>query len=308
MKRFNLSFAIITATLLGFAPLAKAVTFTVTQTPSSPICANDKVELTLTPDDGDSYSYQWSWKDKTGASKTWTLQTLTDYPTTTTEYSYLVRDQYDALVGAGKYSVSVSSAPTITVDKTAAYVLSGGNVSVQATGSAGTAAYEWYDASNSVVSNSNILSLSNVTSDAQYSVVAVGANGCKSLPAVVNVYTYTVVATPAKTCYGGEVTLTASSVPGAKFYWDDGIPGQTRTVYPKGTPQSKYTVTIKSADDALVATQEVVVDVIALPVPTLTPSEQTICAGETVTIVASSTSAGTFTWSDAASASSQPQN
>ena len=300
MKRFNLSFAIITATLLGFAPLAKAVTFTVTQTPSSPICANDKVELTLTPDDGGSYSYQWSWKDKTGASKTWTLQTLTDYPTTTTEYSYLVRDQYDALVGAGKYSVSVSSAPTITVDKTAAYVLSGGNVSVQATGSAGTAAYEWYDASNSVVSNSNILSLSNVTSDAQYSVVAVGANGCKSLPAVVNVYTYTVVATPAKTCYGGEVTLTASSVPGAKFYWDDGTPGQTRTVYPKGTPQSKYTVTIKSADDALVATQEVAVDVIALPVPTLTPSEQTICAGETVTIVASSTSAGTFTWSDAA--------
>lgn len=298
MKRFNLSFAIITTALLGFAPLAKAVTFNVTQNPASAICANEKVELTITPDDGGSYTYLWNWKDKTGASKSWTLQTLTDYPTITTEYSYLIRDQYDALVGQGSVSVSVSSAPTVTVDKYAAYVLSGGNVSVTATGSAGTASYEWYDAANNVVSNSNILSLTNVTADAQYSVVAVGVNGCKSTPVAVNVYTYTVTAIPAKTCYGQPVTLTASSVPGAKFYWDDGAVGQTHVVYPKGTPQTKYTVTIKNADDALVATQEVAVDVMELPKPTLTPSEQTICLGDQVTIVAAGT--GTFTWSDAA--------
>ncbi len=298
MKRFSLSFAIIIATLLGYAPLAKAVTCTVTQDPSGDLCANTQVKLTIFPDDDGSYTYRWSWKDNLGVTQTRTGASLSDYPTSTTEYSYWVYDELNSLVDRGTKSVNVSTAPTVTVDKSAAYVLNGGNVSITATGSSGTASYEWFDASGASVANNQTLSLTNVTADAQYSVVAKGVNGCTSTAATVNVYTYTVTADPATVCYGEPVTLTASAAPGSKFYWDDGAEGQTHVVYPKGTPQTKYTVTIKDAYDALVATQEITVNVNALPKPTLTPTASTICLGDGVTIIATGT--GTFSWSDPA--------
>ncbi len=298
MKRFSLSFAIITATLLGFAPLAKAVTVTVTQDPNRDLCANEQVKLTLAPDDGGSYTYKWTWKDYLGVTQTRDGSSLSDFPTRTTEYSYRVYDELNTLVATGSQTVNVSTAPTVTVDKSAAYVLSGGDVSITATGSTGTASYEWFDASGTSAGTNQTLSLTNVTADAKYSVVAKGVNGCTSKAATVNVYIYTVTADPTTVCYGEAVTLTASAATGSKFYWDDGAEGQTHVVYPKGTPTTKYTVTIKDASDALVATQEISVNVNALPKPTLTPTASTICSGDQVTIKATGT--GTFSWSDPA--------
>ncbi len=302
MRRFTLSFAIITAALLGFVPLAKAVTITVTQDPSTDLCANEKVELTLAPDDGGSYTYKWSWKDSFGVAQTRENQTLSDYPTSTTTYTYRVYDALNSLVASGTKTVNVSSAPTVTVDKSSAYVLKGGDVSITATGSAGTASYEWFDASDNSVGTSAALSLTGVTADATYRVVATGVNGCKSKPVTVNVYIYTVTASETKVCYGQPVTLTAQSATGSRYYWDDGTAGETYTVYPTGVPQTTYTVTIKDANDALVATQAINIDVLPLPKPTLTPSEQTICQGDEVTIQASGE--GTFVWSNGANGNS----
>ncbi len=299
MKRFSLSFAALVASFLSIAPLANAVTVTVTQDPNRDLCANEQVKLTLAPDDDGNYTYKWSWTDYLGVTQTRDGSSLSDFPMRTTEYSYHVYDELNTLVATGSQTVNVSTAPTVTVDKSAAYVLSGGDVSITATGSTGTASYEWFDASGISVGTNQTLSLTNVTADAKYSVVAKGANGCTSKAVTVNVYIYTVTADPTTVCYGEAVTLTASAATGSKFYWDDGAEGQTHVVYPKGTPKTKYTVTIKDASDALVATQEIEVNVIAKPIVTLTPSESTICKGQTVTIIATNNTGntGTYTWS-----------
>ncbi len=300
MKRFSLSFAAVVTTLLSIAPLANAqVTFSPTVTPSTTVCANDEVTLSLTPSDGGTYSYKWQWTNGTGGTEKHTTQSISDYPTTTTDYEWWARDEYDDLAGHGTVSVNVNSAPTVTADPSTYYVISGGDVTLKVSGNALAKSYEWTAADGTVqTSTTDELNLTGVTEDTQYTVVAIGANGCRSKSVTVKVVTFSVEANNETVCYGDAVTLTAESADGSKYYWDDGFVGESNTVYPKGVPTTTYTVTIKDANDALVATQSIKVNVIAKPEVTLTPDETNICAGKTVTITATNNTGhkGKYVW------------
>ena len=79
MNRFNLKFAITAVALFSNVLYASAVTFSTSQSPAN-ICPGDKVIITLTPDDGNTYTYKWTWKDKYNVSQSFSGNPLTDHP------------------------------------------------------------------------------------------------------------------------------------------------------------------------------------------------------------------------------------
>ena len=84
MNRFNLKFAITAVALFSTVLYASAVTFSTSQNPATNICPGDKVIITLTPDDGNTYTYKWTWKDKYNESQFFSGNPLTDHPEVTT--------------------------------------------------------------------------------------------------------------------------------------------------------------------------------------------------------------------------------
>ena len=298
MNRFNLKFAITAVALFSTVLYASAVTFSTSQNPATNICPGDKVIITLTPDDG-NYTYKWTWKDKYNESKFFSGNPLTDHPEVTTTYTYKVYGADNAIAGAGTVEVQVGKVPTVTVDQSVYNVKQGKNVTLKATGSIGTTSYQWYDAlGNPIVDEINdTYSVNDVQADATYQVAAL-IDGCEGAKAKVKVHLYSLSAGAETVCYNTPVSLTAQG--GANYYWSNGMSGQTITVYPTDVPTSSYTVTIKDADDALVATESITINVTALPTITgITPAEPVTCNGEEVQVTATArTDKGTFTWSD----------
>ncbi|MGN0187289.1 MAG: T9SS type A sorting domain-containing protein [Paludibacteraceae bacterium] len=299
MNRFNLKFAIIAVALFGTALYASAVTHSVGLNPNTTICPGEKVEITLTPDDGNTYTYKWTWKDKYNTSQSYTGNPLSDNPEVTTDYTYKAYDAGNAVVDAGTVTVTVGKVPTVTVAQSVYNVKKGDNVTLMATGSVGTTSYQWYDNLGNPISGETVANytVNDVQADATYQVAAL-INGCEGAKATVKVHLYSLSAGAETVCYNTPVSLTAQG--GAYYYWSTGQTGQTITVYPTGVPTSSYTVTIKDADDALVATESITINVTALPTITgITPAEPVTCNGEEVQVTATASSAtGTFEWSD----------
>ncbi|MGM9746799.1 MAG: T9SS type A sorting domain-containing protein [Paludibacteraceae bacterium] len=299
MNRFNLKFAIIAVALFGTALCASAVTHSVSLNPNTTICPGEKVTITLTPDDSNTYTYKWTWKDKYNNSQSSSGNPLNDQPEVTTTYTYNAYDAGNAVVDAGTVEVTVGKVPTVTVDQSVYNVKQGENVTLQATGSFGTTSYQWYDALGNPIAGevSANYTVSDVQADATYQVAAL-IDGCDGAKAKVKVHLYSLSAGAETVCYNTPVSLTAQG--GANYYWSNGMSGQTITVYPTDVPTSSYTVTIKDADDALVATESITINVTALPTITgITPADPVTCNGEEVQVTATaSTDKGTFTWSD----------
>ena len=131
MNRFNLKFAITAVALFSTVLYASAVTFSTSQSPAN-ICPGDKVIITLTPDDGNTYTYKWTWKDKYNVSQVGSGNPLTDHPEVTTTYTYKAYDAANAIAGAGTVEVTVGKVPTVTVDQSVYNVKKGENVTLQA--------------------------------------------------------------------------------------------------------------------------------------------------------------------------------
>ncbi|MDY6036674.1 MAG: hypothetical protein SPI67_04235, partial [Paludibacteraceae bacterium] len=210
MNRFNLKFAITAVAFFSTVLYASAVTFSTSQNPATNICPGDKVIITLTPDDGNTYTYKWTWKDKYNESQFFSGNPLTDHPEVTTTYTYKAYDAANAIAGAGTVVVQVGKVPTVTVDQSVYNVKQGKNVTLKATGSIGTTSYQWYDAlGNPIVGEINdTYSVNNVQADATYQVAAL-IDGCEGAKAKVKVHLYSLSAGAGTVCYNTPVSLTA---------------------------------------------------------------------------------------------------
>jgi hypothetical protein len=103
----------------------------------------------------------------------------------------------------------------------------------------------------------------------------------------------TITASSASVCAGGSVSLTATGA--TSYTWSSGSTTSVSVV----TPSSSSTYTLISGNTATcLGTSTVGVLVVALPVLTITPASATICAGASITIVASG--AQTYSWNTGA--------
>lgn len=130
-----------------------------------------------------------------------------------------------------------------------------------------------------------------------YTVTVSDANNCtQSTTAVIdNSATNFTISTSGDQaiCSGNTLTISASGVPtGGSYNWDQGIgTGASHTISP--TANTTYTVTGTDANGCS-TTESISVTVTQTPVVSITPTNTTICEGETTTLVANG--AQTYTW------------
>jgi len=244
------------------------------------ICSGTPVTLSAA---GGS-TYKWS----TGS----TNQNITVTPNVTTAYHVTVTTSFGCSA-TGDVVVSVLPSPNANVISSGPLAIClGDSVTLNAsTGASYT--YQW---KNNGVDIAGETSSSLVATQSGYYSVVVSALGCAKTSAVqavtVNLLPTAVVSNDVTICRGDSVDLIASG--GTSYRWSNGRITAMNTVSPNQTTTYQVTVTdVNGCAD----TGHVSVNVIPLPNAFITTSSSTnICAGQTVTLNASSGTGYSYEW------------
>ena len=193
-------------------------------------------------------------------------------------------------------SVSISSAPTLTIMSSAPTICSSGQTAtLSLAGSTGT--YTW----STGVSTATAL----ISSPGVYS-ATVSTTGCGNAVANISLGTAPLpivsILTPASNsiCAGGSLVLTANSNAG-NYLWSNGATTNTVSV---SSPSISVTSTNACGSSQVTQT----LTIVPLPTVSLTTNSVSLCAGQSATVQASSNTAVTYTWSTGATTSAEVLN
>ena len=280
----------------------QAPDLTVVIIPQNPtICPGGTVDLTAYASGGAApYSYSWSGPGIVGSSLS---QTITvNAPGT---YTVTVTDNEGC---TGTMSVQVYSAPSlsVTITPTNPTICPGGTAILSASASGGTAPYTYVWSGPGIV-GSNLGSSITVNAAGTYTVSVTDSTGCTGSASVVvtqnNSLNVSISPTNPQLCGGGTTQLTAIPSGGTAPYtyvWSGPgiVSGQgtdTITVNAAGT----YTVTVTDAAGCT-GTDSVTVTTSSNLNITITPSNPTICSGQSAQLTANvsgGTGPYTYSWS-----------
>lgn len=220
-----------------------------------------------------------------GATYAWstTATTQTISPTTTNTYSVTVTDAFQCQ-GTDDIDVTFNPIPTVNLGNDAD-ICTGQSVTLDA-GNAG-ASYLW--------STTDVTQTISVNATGTYTVTVTDANNCTASDAKdVTVHALPTVnlGSDISTCIGQPVTLDAGNA-GATYVWSTTATSQT--ISP--TTSNTYSVTVTDAYQC-VGTDDILVTFNPLPTVSL-GNDQTLCAGQPVTLDAGNVGA-TYAWSTTA--------
>ena len=261
-------------------PTTMSVTVNPTPTVTSTnqtICAGSSATLTATPSTTGG-TFAWS-GGQTGSS-------ITVSPTTTTTYT-VTYTKNGCTSSPATSTVTVNAVPTVT--STNQTICTGSAATLTATGSVAGGTFAW---SGGQTGNSITVSPTATTS---YT-VAYTANGCTSTAATstvtVNNNTAPTFTQVAAICSGGTFSLPTTSNNAINGSWSPAI---------NNTATTTYTFTPIAGQCAVPTTMSVTVN----PTPTVSSTNQTICAGSSATLIATgSIAGGTYAWSGGQSGNS----
>ncbi len=193
-------------------------------------------------------------------------------------------------------SVSMSSAPTLSIVSSAATICSSGQTAtLSLAGSTGT--YSW---STGVNTSTTLISSPGVYS------ATVSTSGCGNAVANISLGTAPLpivsILTPVATsvCAGGSIVLTANSNSG-NYLWSNGA--TTNTVSVNSSP-----ITVTSTNTCGSSQASQTLTIVPLPTVTLSTNLASLCSGQSATVQASSNTAVTYSWSSSATTSSVSLN
>jgi gliding motility-associated-like protein len=216
---------------------------------------------------------------------------ITVSPGATSTYSVTVTDGNNCSSSAST-TVTVNPLPTVSISPASATICNGTSLVITVTGGN---SYLW--------SNTYTASTINVTpsSTTTYTVTATDLNLCSTTAATTITVNQLPVAsisvTSSTICNGTSTTLTATG--GTNYLWSSGANTSTITVSP--TALTIYNVTVTDANlCSATATQSIVVN--QNPVPSVSPSALTVCAGFNSVLTASG--GNSYVWSTTETTSS----
>jgi gliding motility-associated-like protein len=246
------------------------VTVNVNQAPTAfagqdvAICAGQST--TLNASGGGTYA--WS-NGGTGASITVTPSTTTTYTVTVTNAS--------GCTDTDQVTVTVNPLPNAFAGNDLT-VCNGGSTSITATGGV---SYFWSGGLGAGASHT----LTNITSNATYTVTVTDANGCSATDDI-NITVGSALSPDAgqdvTICQGESTTLVASG--GVTYSWSNGVNSASQTVNPSST--TTYTVNVTDGGTCS-GSDQVTITVNLNPTASVSPMNTTICSGENVTLSAS---------------------
>ncbi|MFN7014220.1 MAG: T9SS type A sorting domain-containing protein, partial [Bacteroidia bacterium] len=249
-------------------------------------CSGANGSLTANPIGGTApYTYSWN------TSPVQTTQTISNlsagiYTVTITDANNCTTTLTDTVINSGSLSLSTS-----TNNETC----NGANGSATVTVNGGTTPYNYAWNTSPVQNTSTATNLS----AGSYSVTVTDANNC-SQTATINIFNIgntTVTASPNQTiCSGNSVTLSANASGGTGPYtyvWNPGNQtGNSITVSPTST--TTYSVVATDANNCS-GSATTTVNVTPIPVTVVTPTNVTICIGQSTVLTASGGT--TYVWS-----------
>jgi len=226
------------------------------------ICAGDSIILTASGANG----YAWNTGD--------TINSITENPTMNTLYT--VVGTTNGCTGTASKIIIVNQIPIVTIAITEDTICVGASTSLTASGAS---TYLW---SNGATTSSIV-----VDPDSTTTFMVIGSNGICPNTATVTVIVNPIPTTSASAtsdtlCSGGSTVATATG--GNTFSWNPGgFSGATVNVSPTST--TTFTVTGTSGGCSDTATVTIVVN----PIPTvsISASNDTICAGDSIILTAS---------------------
>ena len=238
-----------------------------TFTQIAPICAGTTINLPTTSNNGVAGS--WSPAPNLNATTAYTFTPNTGICANTATMTIVV-NQY----------------PVITAQNNTICNGSTGTITTQVNLAGGT--YTWINSTNTL---STLSSAPNTTSS--YTVIynLAGCTDTATAQIVVNPVPVVQIQN-ATICAGQSGALIASTnLANGAFLWANGSTNDTLTLSPNNTISESVTYTLNGCTSVPV-TATLTVN----PVPTITMNNQTICAGDPVTMVANATPAGTYYW------------
>jgi large repetitive protein len=264
----------------------------ITQTPvitasANSVCPGQSVTLTASNCTG---SLSWS----TGA----TSVSITVSPSIATEYTLTCT--VENCRGVAKKTINTGGTgetPIVTASKTS--ICEGESVTLTASNCSGMVT--WTKGTSTAVVGTGLSLMDAPALTSVYTAVCTSTTGCTgSATAVVNVISKssapTIAANNANICIGQSATLVATNCAGT-VTWSTGVTAASLTVSP--TSNTSYTATCAAGSCVSAVSNAVLIKVNTTPVPTITASATSICAGQNVTLTASNC-AGTITWSTGA--------
>lgn len=238
-----------------------------TFTQIAPICTGGAINLPTTSNNGVNGS--WSPTANNNATTTYTFTPNTGLCANTTTMTIVVNPY-----------------PTISAQNDTICNGTNGTITTQINLIGGT--YTW---NNSANTQANLTAAPNTTST--YTVIynLAGCTDTASVQIVVNPVPVVQVQN-ATICAGQTGILTASAnLPNGQFLWANGSTNDTISLNPLSTTSQSVTYTLAGCTSIPVSATLTV-----NPVPMVTMNNQTICAGDPVTMVANANPAGTYYW------------
>ena len=232
----------------------------------------------------------------TAVTYTWSTGVNTNSAALNAAGVYTVNVSNSCGNSAATVSVSISSAPTLSIVSSAVTICSSGQTAtLSLAGSTGT--YSWSTGVNA--------STTTITSPGVYS-ATVSTSGCGNAVANISLGTAPLpvvsILAPASNsiCAGGSIVLTANSNAG-NYLWSNGATTNTVSVN-----SSSISVTSTNVCGSSQASQTLTI--VPLPTVTLSTNVASLCAGQSATVQASSNTAVTYSWSTGVTTSSVSLN
>ena len=279
---------------------------------NSPICAGSNLNLTASTIPGASYS----WTGPSGFSSNVQNPSITNANATNSGI-YIVTANVVGCTASDPDSVEVTINPIpgiIAGSNTP--VCAGGSIDLTATSFPG-ATYSW-TGPNGFTSNQQNPSIANATTamSGTYTVTS-NASGCASTtPATTQVVvvatTPPVAANNGPICSGATLNLTATTIAGASYSWT-GPGGFTSTLQnptiPNATTANGGTYSVVASVNGCSSNAPAATNVIVNPIPgIIAGSNSPLCAGQTLSLTASTFAGATYSWTGPNGFTSTQQN
>jgi gliding motility-associated-like protein len=260
----------------------------------NPICPGDSTVLSAIGG-GTVPAYVYVWDNGLGMGQNHTVS-----PASTTTYTATVQDGHGC-TASDAVTVDVTNLPPANPTATPNPVCSGESVTLDVSGSGGTAPYTYFWDNGLGGGSTHVV---NPTSTTTYSVTITDATGCTTSGSVtVDVNELPVLnptATPPVICDIGSTTLHPNASGGSgpySYLWSDGL-GAVEEPVVSPTDTTTYSVTVTDSYGCS-ATDSITVLVTPLPTVTATAVPDTVCEGSPVTLSANASGTSgpySYTW------------
>ena len=282
---------------------------------NSPICAGSTLTLATTTSNLPNSTYSWTGPNGFTSSDQNPLVSSNATISMSGEYNVVIYSEFGCNSAVGSTTVIVNPSSPIPTAGNNGPVCTGNVLSLTASTISG-ATYSWTGPNGFTSTQQNpIVSTNATTAMAGIYTVAATANGCPSQPGSTTVIINQATAgNNGPVCSGHTLSLTASTIPGATYYWTGpngfSSTAQNPTVNASATSAMAGVYSVYTTANGCTSPTPGTTNIVVNPIPS-TPTAGNngpVCVGNTLSVTSSPVTGATYSWTGPNSFTATQQN